>query len=519
MGKQKSNWLKFFGIIAIILVLVVFIAQYVIKSKIERVLSTNLPETINVTYSDLHLSILKGKIEVEDIKLTNFGKTIKKPNAQINIEQLSINGLSYWNYLLSNLIQIDEIYLKNPNISYYHNPLIPNEEYLTSNKKSISKQIQIKEINIDKGHVLVMDSETDSLKFQTENIYLKLEKIVFNQETQTRKIPFDYDNYQINFDSFFGQLGDYECLTVKHGKLTKDATELTSLRLYTKYTKEKLSRIIPFERDHFNLRIDSVQVEKPHFGIIEDSIWQFSSNKVAFFKPDFNVYRDKLVADDKRIKPLYSKMLRNLKMDLTIDNVLIHDGDIIYSERVKVNRKAGEITFSKFNADIKNVSNTYQSPTKTTLNFDMLFMKHAPLEVVWSFDVNNLSDLFEFQAEIGLLQARYLNTFTEPNLNARLEGELDKTYFTISGTDDTSTIDFKVRYKDFDVTALKDNGKDKNKFLTDVAKLFVNKSSQSKKHPFKEAVKHNIERNKTKSAFNFIWISARAGLLKTMTVE
>src|SRR5690606_8718866 len=103
-----------------------------------------------------------------------------------------------------------------------------------------------------------------------------------------------------------------------------------------------------------------------------------------------------------------------------------------------------------------------------------------------------------------LLQARYLNSFTEPNLNVRLEGELDKTYFTISGTDDISSIDFKVKYHDFNVMALQHNGKEKNKLLSDVINIFVCKISESEAYSIKEAIKYKIEREKTQSVINFI---------------
>jgi hypothetical protein len=139
--------------------------------------------------------------------------------------------------------------------------------------------------------------------------------------------------------------------------------------------------------------------------------------------------------------------------------------------------------------------------------------------VVWTFDVNNKTDLFEFQAEIDNLHASYMNQFMEPNLNILLEGELYKTYFTISGTDNTSNIDFKIKYDAFDVNILKDGGKDKKELLSKVVNIFISKDSESSKKTFKEASRHDIARHKTKSVFNFIWISARAGLIKAMIID
>lgn len=519
MGKQKSKWLKIFGLVVIILVIGFLITHIVLKSKIENALATKLPETVKLTYGEISLNLLQGQISLSNIQLTNYGKTTKKPNLDIKLEQFAINGFGYWNFLTNNSILLDVVSLKTPKITYYHNSNISKEAYKVSGKQSFNKPIEVKELLLNEGFIKIVNSETDSLKLQMEDLDISLHEMVYNNNTRKRRIPFDYGNYQLFFHTFFVQMNDYENLGIADAELTQDSIKLRDLTLKTKYSKETLSKIIPYERDHFNLQVDSLVVKQPNLDVVTDSIWKFESPKVVFHKPVFKVYRDKLVTDDEGIKPLYSKMLRDLKFQLHIEQVLVRDADIAYSENVKTDIEAGTVTFSNFNADIQKLSNIYKSPTKTVLNIESQFMNHAPLKVVWSFDVNNQQDLFEFQAEIDLLQARYLNSFTEPNLNVRLEGELDKTYFTISGTDDISSIDFKVKYQDFNVMALQDNGQEKNKLLSDVINIFVSKNSQSKASSFKEATKDNIERQKTHSVFNFIWISARAGLLKTMTID
>jgi len=117
------------------------------------------------------------------------------------------------------------------------------------------------------------------------------------------------------------------------------------------------------------------------------------------------------------------------------------------------------------------------------------------------------------------LKASYLNKFLQPNLNVRLEGELEKTYLTIDGNDNLSQIDFKTKYQNFDVVVLREGGKEKNTFLSDVVNIFVSKNSSNRESQFKEVTKQGIERSKNQSVFNYIWINTRAGLLKAMTFE
>ena len=519
MTRQKRNWLLIIGGILSVFIIGYFIAQYVVKSKIEGFLDKELPEKIELSYEGLVVNLLKAKIDIKKIHFSSYGETVNKPNALVTLDQLSISGVGYWGFLFNNVIKIDVINFKNPEVIYYYNPLIPKDKYQTSGTNSSKKNIEIKEIKLENGRIKVLDSETDSLKLQTENIHLKLEKLVYNEDTKTHEIPVTYKNYNLSFNSFFAQMGDYEDVTIEDANLNKKSATLKGVRMLTKYNREMLSKIIPVERDHYNLKIDSITVKEPQFEMGANSKSHFLSQQIDLFQPIFKVYRDKLITDDETIKPLYSKMLRELDFDLSIEKVEVHDAFISYEEKVKADRKAGMVSFSKFNANISQISNTYKEPTKTVLDINTLFMEQTPLHVVWAFDVNNLTDLFEFKAEMDVLQASSLNSFSESNLNIQMNGQLDKTYFTISGTDNISTIDFKVKYQAFNIIVLKGDGKEKNKFLSDVINLIVSKESRSKTDAFKEVTKSDIERHKTQSVFNFIWISTKAGLLKAMTID
>jgi hypothetical protein len=176
----------------------------------------------------------------------------------------------------------------------------------------------------------------------------------------------------------------------------------------------------------------------------------------------------------------------------------------------------GSINFENLDAAISNVSNTYENPAKTTVKVKANFMEKTPLTAHWSFDVQNKNDHFSFNAEVGSLIAEKMNSFTEPNLKVRLEGQTNKTYFTIDGNNETSTTNMKISYSDFKVSVLQKDGERKNKLLSTVANLFISKNSKKKNEYYREG-SAEAERNKTQSVFNFLWISVKNSLLKTMT--
>ena len=286
------------------------------------------------------------------------------------------------------------------------------------------------------------------------------------------------------------------------------------IKLKTKYSRTELSQKILKERDHFDLDIKKLTVNNIDFGFDDRALF-ISSDYVTIDTPDLKIFRDKLVNDDLTIKKLYSQSLRELPFQLTVDSVAIDKASIEYTEKVKEENNGGSIYLDRLDAKIANVSNTYSSPKQTEIDIEGYFMKDTPFKSQWNFDVNSTNDNFIFSMEIGELQAERLNAFTEPNLKVRLNGKTDKIYYTIDGNRNSSTVDLKVKYEDFEVIVLNKKGNKKNWVLSTVANLFVSEGSEDKNDDFREGTVE-VERNKTKSVFNFIWLNLSKGLLKSI---
>jgi len=277
-----------------------------------------------------------------------------------------------------------------------------------------------------------------------------------------------------------------------------------------------LSSIIKTERDHYDLSIVSVEILNQKLTFDKDSITVFKANEIIINTPEIDIYRDKLVADDLTHKSMYSKMLRDLNFSLDLNKIIINKGRIIYEEKVKKDNQAGKLEFLNLDATIANVSNLKSSTQPVKIDISSTFMEDTPLEVDWSFDVNDVNDGFIFKADLGLLEAKDLNQFMQPNLNIKLEGALIKTYFTIDGNANTSRVDLKTDYDQFDVVILQDDGKEKNKFLSGLVNLFISKDSKNSTDNFRESDTKTVDRDKTKSIFNFVWKNAQSGLLSAM---
>lgn len=516
MGKALKISLIIIFSLVVIAIIGLFVFNAIVKSKVEGFLNNSLPESVEVTYNEVDVSAISGRVSIINPKIKNLGKTTEKINSTLEMDTLIVDGFGYWNYWTKGKITVSSIQLRQPKMMYYHDSQVDKKEYKYSKLEQLTQNITVYRVNVQNGQLEVRNLQTDSLLLKTENFTANVMDVQLSERTVKNRIPFLFKDYNFHFDSMFYHLSEYENVTIQSSKITREAAEFNNIKLQTKYSRQELSSMISKERDHFDVNINSIVLNDQEFGYKNDSIFYFTSPKIVIDQPKLNIYRNKLVADDNSIKPLYSKMLRNLDFELTLSNIALNDGIIEYSEKIKSDAGIGQIHFSKLFANIENISNTYASPEKTSIAIQAKFMDQAPMDIEWYFDVNDVKDHFIFKADMGKLDASKLNMFTEPNINVRLEGELNKTYFTINGYDDTSTVDLKLNYEDFKVSVMQKNEMKKNKLLSAVANIFIKKDSEKATDNYRHG-SAEVLRDKTKSVFNFIWLNTSKSLLDAMT--
>lgn len=517
---KKSITKKYYivaSVVVVVLVSAYFIGESIIASKIENAIKTELSTQLAIDYETLDLNLLKRQVVLKQIKLLPIKKEEEQDDFEVVLKKFSVRGFSIWNFLIKDKISIREIDLLHPQIVYK----ISSDKEKSNTKASsaqFDKSVTVASFHIEGGVVQIYNQGVqDSLLFETTQLNFILEQLKIDETTLQENIPFVYDDYSLTLSNLFYRLSAYENLRLISFQSTPAEISIEDLSIHTKYSKNELQQHIAVERDHFKIDISQLTIKEQRFGFEEDSAFFFQSSKVHIQSTNMEIYRDKLTADDETHKKLYSKMLRELNIHLSLDEVVLENTAVAYSEKVNEGMDAGTVSFHKLNATIQNLGNTYAPTVKTQIDIDAIFMKQTPIEVHWAFDVHNLDDHFLFKAALGKLPAMDMNPFSEPNLKVKLDGELLKTYFTVDGNYRTSQIDLKMDYTDFNVDILTGDGQRTNKFLSAIADIFIKKDSESSEDAYREISKSDIERDPTKSVFNFLWQNIKAALFGVMT--
>src|SRR5690606_22008737 len=271
---------------------------------------------------------------------------------------------------------------------------------------------------------------------------------------------------------------------------------------------------IPYEQDWIALKIEKANFKGFKFQSEQEMV-SVTLASSSLKNAHMEIYRNKLLPDDSRIKPMYSEMLRKLGFLLHIDEVKVSNAYLEYQEKVLESRPAGKLSFHNIQANIKNISNLEPeagSASLITVEAKARFMGETDLSLNWSFDVHNELDEFKVSGRMGAIEAENINPFLVPAMNVEAEGNIQSLYYDFYGNRNEAHGNMQLAYRDFNVNILKDGESERKSLLSRLANLIIKNDRMNEDVEQKNI---NTTRDKTKSFWNFLWLCIRDGALST----
>ncbi|OAD45958.1 hypothetical protein [Polaribacter atrinae] len=473
------------------------IVEYRVTKKLDAYLITQ-----ELNYDTLSINLLFGNITLENVSK-------KKDSLQLSAEKLEIKGVSYYQYLKNNSIYIQDLKTINSTIT----GKILKKGHKKETRKDSSKKapLDLKIDNIDFENVEIDIQKNDNFPLTVKNISFVINDFELDT-SQNKSIPFLYSNLEVSVIDFETQYSKVQ--KVKFSKLIfeKDNLSLDSLEIVPLKSREKYIYHVSEEKELMTLLSEKVVISD--IKISEKEKFNFTANHILFEEVFFNLYLDGTVLEhpDKR-KDLYSKSLRELPFNIDIKNVEIKKSKIVYEEYTIEGNKPGILNFDNLNAQISNINNnSVRENNVTTAKIQSNFMKYSPLDIEWIFDINNKNDNFRIKGSLFDVNSKNMSSFLLPTMNVKMDGYIDKMYFDFEGNDYTSNGKLNLDFKNFNIKVL-DKDKSKKKVLSWLANLFIKDSS---KNGIVKVATENVERDRTKSFWNFFWKNVEKGLQNSL---
>ncbi len=501
-------------LLILLVFITIFVLQWKAKGVVEDFLARKIPSHLVLAYQDIGVNIFTGNIHLYHVSLEIQNRDTLMTHTKISSDGVVLEGLGYWQLLFNNTITLNHLVLEKPLLNYYPYKYIPRKKAASRGVVNLLKSIAVDKIDIQEGGFNLMKEASDSLQVSIAAYNFTL----FGGRTDSvliaKKIPLEYKSYDLVAKDIYADLGEFERLKINQIKASEQQLSAHDVYLATKYNKDELSHHTNLERDHVQLQIPKIMVREIDFGFDFDR-FGIAVGAVIIDRPKAEIYRDKLLPDDMDIKPLYSKLLRDLPLAVAVDSVVVQNGYIAYSEKIEQGQEAGSIYFENLDANLLNITN-HKDAKKTQVSATAMLMGEADFDLQCEFDVNQTSDAFVASGVLKNLQASRLNSFLGPNLRARAKGSVQEMYFTLSGNADRSIGDMKMKYKDFKFTILDKDRHNVNKLLTFVGNILVNDGSKTDAEGYRYG-QMQVEREPNKSFYNYLWLNVRDGMVSTLT--
>mgnify|MGYP001086584111 CR=1 FL=1 len=494
-----KRYSRVIGLVLVSLVIGYFVAQLVVKNKIENALEGK------ITYVDLQLNLLSGSVE------------ILKPNYEdgesvVSGEVLRVSGFSYYSFLVNDVIRVKQIELDHSEIDFVKSKTGNSDPGLV---KKFDKEVLVNKVLLSGS----FSFQQDSLKsLQVNQFHMELDIVAINQNTISSTIPFKYGDINVNASQVNYTLNQLQRLGLAHLKVNQDSVVVSDLKYQPRLSKSNYVKVIPYEKDLIDLEVKSLVINDYKLNL-ENVQNQLLVNYVDVDTVNLSIYRDKTVRDDVRKKNLYSKMLRDMDFKINIDSLKVKNMYLEYQELINKNRGPGKIFFKPLNVEIYRLANMdleQDDFPETEVRFTAKFMGESNFKANWQFKVNDIKDSFKINGSVFGVSQSSINSFFVPALGMKTKGTVGELYFNFKGNASQAAGELQIDYQDFKVEVLKKESAQENKFLSTLANIFVKKKPTNNGETTVKP--KGVQRDATKSFWNYFWKCIQSGLKEAFIV-
>ncbi len=483
--KQNLKKISFILILILILGTVLSLgANWWINAKLPKIISDNNQTPYLIKYKNIDVSLLSRTIEATDITVIPKERekdSLRKNGIFASVQKVSISNYSILSLLFQNKIEAHSITFFKPKITLFKD----NDQNIKSSKGISSRIvapfqqiISVANLDLEQGTFYVINLTNNKILFQAKNVKIQLNDIAISEETLNKKIPLNYKSYAFSCDSLSYLTNSKYKIEAQQIVTTNIGVDIKKFSMLSELNRKQFVNQLPLEKDLYNLKSDKISIKNMSWGFKEEVLF-FSTDHIVIDKADANIYRSKVPADDKSVKPLYNKLLRELKFDMKID------------------------TLSITNTKLPDVA----------ILVKCKFMDQSPMTIDWRFNVMNITDRFSIKGSIHNFKTKDLAIFTKPYLNATFTGNFDQIFFNFEGNHTSASGDFAARYTNLKLSLFqkKDHTK-KSKLKSWIGNLLLDKDSDG------ELIENevSVERDNEKSFFNYLWLCIADGLKKTL---
>lgn len=474
MNKRKKNIITF--ILAFIILCIIGVALFVqfrvpviIGKNIHKELDSSLNPDNNLFY----------EIVIEPVRLTSFFRIISVPEIhifpydnifseispdslpteilKIRVEDLKISTDGVIDLLRKREdIRFRKISSGKMTATIFHNP-----EGFTREKEQESNsfsEIEFSSLNFPElnfTRFLFSDTTTRLLNIEGINFSGGLIWDILNKDEKNQSQLIDH---KINVGKIeispVEQLYEFSIDSINLSG-NDSLLRLFNARVIPRYSKTEFQKHITHQTDRMQVEIGYTEI----YGFDLLSILfqrSFTAESIEISDGDVDVFRDRnLPFDDLRRPPMPVKRIRDVDFNFYVPEITLSNIDITYSELPENGNNEGQVPFKSLQGKIINITNDINkldSDSLMRINAKAEFFGEASLSASFIYNLKDRNGGYQATGELARLEFTRLNEVVTPLLNISVkDGYHEKSVFSFSGNDQSSSGNLTMRYFDLDV--------------------------------------------------------------------
>lgn len=491
----------------------IFYVSHWIKLSLPEILNSNPDRTYDIRYGDYQYNWLESSLKIDRIVIKPMMDDLDNASLEGTIGFLEVNQVNLLGLLMEKKITAQQIHINAPEfylVSQQNTHKAADQsQSLGLFWRDVYNSIEIKNVKLTNGSVVVFDKETLTQTFFSKAINIELQGVKIDTIQLANPLPFAYDRFKFDVGATEVQLGGLYKTTIQGFKADDNGLEVNGAEVLPCVSRKEFSKRVDYEQDYITCKTDHFSLKNTRWGFKNDTI-RIEAKRLLVNQLDMNLYRNKSIKDGTKTKKLYSQLLRELPFYLTIDSLELKKGSIIYEEQKQNGSPIGKLSFNEMSLKGGGIDNfQYRKKNRETrFETSLLFYNSAKLNATLSFKIGDEKDRYQVNGRLSDFDVSSADQFVKPLMNIQVEGDVHQLDFAISGSNSDASADISFDYEKLKVIVLNKKTKKQSFFKTKAANLLI-KSNQKRK-----TVNENVyvKRDTTKSMYYQIWQCIQAAL-------
>ena len=485
MDRKKSGKTRILlytlGIILVIAVAGYFIAQSVIRRKVETALK-GLPPAFAVTYSSIDPGLLSGSLVIHDLKVSFTPGPDSLHRHEVSLDRLAVHGIGYLAMLFSHRLHIRLVRLEGVRAEL--------DDYLLDKKvpfPEIHGQPPFKEVIVEKLELVDVKAraqkgggreEEGNKDGKHQDGVPREGKETFSFEGALSVHSIHLNDLSQPIDTVNLHFGEFRLLASNIGYVIPGAYEkirlsgieansgdstlrIDTARIALTLDKEEVGKIKGVQVDCAEGISEGIQIDGLH---VMDLLRQrLVAGKIVIGRSHFHVFRDRRLPREEGVKPMPVDYLKSLPVSIRVGLVKFGATDFSYEEFSKKGGQHGTLRIIGLKGTLKPLINhpTEGDPAWLTLVSEGSLMGSGTVTVTTKMPLHK-GDPYKVEGAFHELDVTTLN---DPAENLGLihlkSGILNTLAFQFDMNDEKSTGKIVGEYHNLVVQKLKEKNDEK----------------------------------------------------------